>query len=307
MGVYQQCHPKKYPYSSLSSSSTATTTTTTANRLLNFSIPSTSSFFYDKNDVSHSNTTTELNPLRTKKSPFMASSITENHFLKVLPCIRRLFMLFNSICPNIYRIHCSDSLKTLQELLCLIEEYLQIVPPLTISPKDLLSNDDYFDDFLDCVRAQPKQYSFPKRYASLIQPEIRCFGQGIHSCNRRNQLNERLVFCFELTTTFYDRYFYSVDVIINDPKQNRVSNNIQLINTYDHGYTRLCSCSYKPMNHSGNYQISFVYNHMPINTEPFAVFIRNPSQDKELNIQGKTNYYFHLFCYSPRIPLSLSF
>ena len=120
MGVYHQYHSKKYPNSSSSSSSSSSSAA--AARLLHLTIPSTSNFFYDKSDFIWSNPT-ELNLLHMKKAPRMIST-DENHFLKVRPCIRRLYTVFNSICPNIYRIHCSDSLRIVQELICLIEEYL---------------------------------------------------------------------------------------------------------------------------------------------------------------------------------------
>ena len=203
MGVYQQYQSKKYPNSS-------------STRLLHLTIPSTSNFFYDKSDFLCSNST-ELNLLQTKKAPFMTPFINENYFLKVLPCIRRLYTLFNSICPNIYRLHCSDSLRILQELICLIDEYLHINLPLTISTNELLYNEEYFDDFLHRLRLVPLYQSYPNRYSTVIKPEIRCFGQGIQSSNSKNQLNEKLLFCFELTTSLESQFSSPINILIFDP------------------------------------------------------------------------------------------
>jgi len=295
MGVYHQHHSKKYPNSS-------------STRLLHLTIPSTSNFLYDKNknDFIWDNPN-ELDLLHMKKAPLM-TTINENYFLKVLPCIRRLYTVFNSICPNIYRIHCSDSLRILQELICLIKEYLHIYPPLTISINELLYNEEIFDDFIDKLRLLPSYHCYPNIYLPSIKPDIRCFGQGIQSCDYNNQLNEKLLFCFELTTLTENQLLLPIDVIILDPNENIVLNDIKYINTYDRKYTKLFSCSYKPITQSGTYKIIFYYNHIPITNNPFTVFIRNSHQEKEqlvfkdkpkkLHSQGKTNYIFYQgFCF----------
>jgi hypothetical protein len=289
MGVFQQYHPKKYPNSS---------------RLLHLTIPSTSSFLYDKSDFIWSNPS-ELDLIHMKKAPRMITT-DENYFLKVRPCIRRLYTVFNSICPNIYRIHCSDSLRILQELICLIEEYLHIRPPSNISINELLINDTYLDEFINKLRHLPLYQLYPNIYLPKQTPEIRCFGQGIRTCDHKNQLNENLVFCFEVTTSKENQFSSPIDVHIFDPKKNRVINDIKYINTYDRGHTKLFSCSYKPTTQAGTYHISFIYNHLPLGTNAFNVFIRNSNQEKELkkkfSEQGKKknrNFFFSCqgFCF----------
>ena len=273
MGVYHQYHSKKYPSSSSSSSSA---------RLLHLTIPSTSNFLYDKSDFIWSNPS-ELDLLHMKKAPRMITN-DENHFLKVRPYIRRLYTAFNSICPNLYRIHCSDSLRTLQELICLIEEYLHIQLPFTLSSNELLYNDQYLDGLMDQLRHLPSYQYYPHIHSPAIAPEIRCFGQGIRTCDYRNQLNEKILFCFEITNTSSENSFFpSVDILILDPNENRVPNEIQYIHTYDRGHTKLFSCSYKPSSHAGTYRISFIYDHMPLTDDPFNVYIRNSNQEKEIH------------------------
>lgn len=281
MGVYHQHHSKKYPNSSSSSSS----------RLLHLTIPSTSSFLYDKNDFIWNNPI-ELDLLHVKKSPLM-STMDENYFLKVLPCIRRLYTVFNSICPNIYRIHCSDSLRILQELICLIKEYLHIYPPLTLTINELFHNENILDDFIHQVRLSPLYHSYPNMYSPLKRPEIRCFGQGIEENDYNNQLNEKTLFCFELTSTNENEFLLPIDIHILDPNENLVLNDIKYINTYDRGHTKLFSCSYKPTTQSGIYKISLLYNCIPITNNPFTVFIKNSNEDKDkkTDVQGKNNYF----------------
>lgn len=275
MGVFQQYHSKKYSNNS-----------STSSRLRHLNIPSTSNFLYNKSDFIWSNPI-ELDLLHMKKAPLRMLTIDENYFLKVRPCIRRLYTIFNSICPNIYRIHCSDSLRILQELLCLIDEYLHIHPSLTISQNELLYNDEYLDDFIDKLRHLPLYKFYPNIYSPNITPEIRCFGQGIRACDYKNQLNEKLFFCFEVTTSIENQYTFPIDIVIKDPNENPVINDIKYINTYDRGYTKLFSCSYKPTTQAGTYRISFLSNHIPLSNNPFNVFIRNSNQEKEIPEQGK--------------------
>jgi hypothetical protein len=293
MGVHHQYHPNKYPNSS-------------STRLLHLTIPSTSSFLYDKNDYIWNNPT-ELDLLNVKKAPIMNNtSIDENYFLKVLPCIRRLYIVFNSICPNIYRIHCSDSLRILQELICLIEEYLHIQPPSTISINELLYNETVFDNFIHQLKLLPTYQLYPDIYSSSTKTEIRCFGQGIHGCDYKNELYQTLVFCFELTTSKDNHLSLPVSVLILDSNENIVPNDIKYINKYDQGYTKLYSCSYKPRTQTGTYKISVFHNHIPITTTPFNVFIRNHNNEhdqlllkdmKNMIDQGKNNNFLSRFLF----------
>ena len=265
MGVHHQYYPKKYPNSS-------------STRLLRLTIPETSSFLYDKSDFLWNNPT-ELNLLNVKKAPRMTTTINENHFLKVLPCIRRLYTVFNSICPNIYRIHCSDSLRILQEIICLVEECLHIHIPLTITVNELLYNEEYLNDFISQLRLSPLYHFYSHIKPSTIsKTEIHCFGQGIHACDYKNQLNQTIVFCFELKTSIDTHLLSPINVLILDPNENILLNDIKYINTYDQGYTKLFSCSYKPITKSGTYKISFFYNDIQITKNPFNVFIRSSNE-----------------------------
>lgn len=279
MVLHRQYASKKYPTSSI--------------RLLPLTIP-TSNVSYDTNDLVWDNPM-ELDLLDVKKAPLITNT-NENHFLKVLPCIRRLYTIFNSICPNIYRIHCSDSLRILQEIICLVDEYLHIHLPTNITPSDLLNNEEYFDDFLHKLRFSSFNYFYPNAHSSSKKPEIHCFGQGIHDRDNNNKLNETTVFCFELTTPKENISTLPIEIIILDPNENIVSNDIKYINTYDQGYTKLFSCSYKPITQAGTYKITIQYNRVQLTSDPFKVFIRNPNQSKEqllledvkvTNVQGK--------------------
>ncbi|CAF3338021.1 unnamed protein product [Rotaria sp. Silwood1] len=281
MVVHRQYHSKKDPNSS-------------STRLLHLTIPVTSNFLYSTNDFVWNNPM-ELDLLNMKKAPSLTST-DENHFLNVLPCMRRLYTIFNSICPNLYRIHCSDSLRILQEIICLIDEYLHIHLPSNIPINELLYNEEYFDDFIHKLRFSPFNYVYPNNYSSSKKPEIHCFGQGIHACNDNNKLNQTTLFCFELTSSLENNFCLPIDIVILDPNENIVSNDVKYINTYDQGYTKLFSCCYKPITQAGIYKISFLYNHIQLTTDPFTVFIKNPDQlkeqslsedAKEMNVQGK--------------------
>ncbi|CAF4389521.1 unnamed protein product [Rotaria socialis] len=282
MVVHRQYPSKKYPNSA-------------STRLLHLTIPATSNFLYDTHDFVWNNPI-ELDLLNMKKAPLL-TNINENYFLKVLPCIRRLFTIFNSICPNIYRIHCSDSLRILQEIICLMEEYLHIYLPSTLTASSLLNNEEYFNDFIHKLRFSPFNYFYPNAaLSSSRKPEVHCFGQGIHVSDGNNKLNQPTLFCFELTTPIEDNLQLPTEIVILDPNENIVLNDIKYISTYDQGYTKLFSCSYKPITQAGIYKISFFYNHTQITPDPFTVFIQNPNQPKEqllsedvkeINIQGK--------------------
>ncbi|CAF0814920.1 unnamed protein product [Rotaria sp. Silwood1] len=269
MVVHRQYHSKKDPNSS-------------STRLLHLTIPVTSNFLYSTNDFVWNNPM-ELDLLNMKKAPSLTST-DENHFLNVLPCMRRLYTIFNSICPNLYRIHCSDSLRILQEIICLIDEYLHIHLPSNIPINELLYNEEYFDDFIHKLRFSPFNYVYPNNYSSSKKPEIHCFGQGIHACNDNNKLNQTTLFCFELTSSLENNFCLPIDIVILDPNENIVSNDVKYINTYDQGYTKLFSCCYKPITQAGIYKISFLYNHIQLTTDPFTVFIKNPDQLKEQSL-----------------------
>ena len=164
-----------------------------------------------------------LDLLELKKSSLIPIPQKTSSFVQILPSIRRLCTIFDSICPNIYRIHCSDSLRILNEILCLTDEYLHISPPSTIPPNELLSNEKYFDDFLSTLRRPSiiRQKSY-----SSIKPEFYCFGQGIHPSNSKNQLNQQIVFCLELTTKDLS---LPLNILILDPNENLVSSGIKYI------------------------------------------------------------------------------
>jgi hypothetical protein len=293
MGIDHQYYPKKHRNSS-------------SKRLLHLTIPSTSSFLYDKSDFIWNNPT-ELNLLHMKKSPIV-TPVCEDHFLKLLPCIRRLYTVFNSICPNIYRIHCSESSRVLKEIICLIEEYLHIYLPANIPINELIYNKEYFHDFIHKLRRLPLYHSSLNTNSLSTKTSIRCFGQGIRSSDYNNQLNHTTLFCFELKTSIKSNLALPIEILILDPNKNIVPNDIKYINTDNQGYTKLFSCSYKPTTQSGNYTISFLYNYLEVTNSPFTVFIRNPSPPrkeqlssvnmKKMNGQGKNNYFLSRILFS---------
>ena len=268
MVIHRQCHSNK----DRNCSSTRLT------------IPSKSHFLSESNDFIWNNPI-ELDLLNVKKAPLMTTIIDNNYFLKVLPSIRRLYTVFNSICPNIYRIHCSDSTRILQEIICLIEKYLHLHLPSTILVKELLYNEKYFDDFIHKLRFSSFDYFHPNLYSlsRSKQTHVHCFGQGIHEHDDNNELNQTILFCFELVISKENDRSLPINILILDPNENIVSNDIQYINTYDHGYTKLFSCRYKPITQAGVYKINFFYNYTRITDKPFAVYIRNSEQSNEKN------------------------
>ncbi|CAF0809482.1 unnamed protein product [Adineta steineri] len=266
MGVDHQYYPRKHPHSS-------------PTRLLRVTIPSSSNFLYDKSDFIWNNPT-ELNLLDVKKAP-LTTPVDENTFVKLLPCIRRLYTVFNALCPNIYRIHSSDSSRVLYEIICLIEQYLHIHPLPTISINELIHNEDYFHKFIHKLTLSPSYQPYLDTFLLSTKTEIRCFGQGIHACDYNNQLNQTTLFCFELKTSLKNLLLLPIDIRILDSEKNIVPNDTKYINTYNHGYTKLFSCSYKPVTQAGTYTISFFYNHIEVTNNPFTVFIRNPCQQNE--------------------------
>ena len=84
---------------------------------------------------------------------------------------------------------------------------------------------------------------YPNIYTPSITPEIRCFGQGIRPCDYKNQLNENLLFCFEVTALAENQSSSPIDVLILDSNENPLANEINYIHTYDRGHTKLFPCS----------------------------------------------------------------
>ena len=93
-----------------------------------------------------------LDLLEMKKSALTPISQNPNPFLQVLPCLRRLYTIFDSICPNVYRIHCADSLRVFKEMCCLTDEYLHVIPSSIIPAEEFLYNEKYFDEFVALLR-----------------------------------------------------------------------------------------------------------------------------------------------------------
>ncbi|UJR21125.1 hypothetical protein I4U23_024225 [Adineta vaga] len=238
-----------------------------------YSMNSSLSYFTSKNDdnVNDSiwNNPNELDLLDMKKSSMISNF---NCFLQILPNLRKLYTLFDSLCPNIYRIHCTNSLQILQEIICLAEEYIHISPISTISTHELLTNEKHFDNFI----TKFKQSNLSRKQLSPTQKiDIHCFGQGIQSYHPYNELNQTILFCFELTSTIKTNLSLPIDVIILDPDENLVAIDLQYINTYNQGYTKLFSCQYVPINKAGIYRISFFHNNNKIINQQHMIFIRN--------------------------------
>jgi hypothetical protein len=222
-----------------------------------------------------------LDLLDMTKSSLIPITQNQNSFLQILPCVRRLYTIFDSICPNIYRIHCSNSCRIFKEILCLTDEYLHISPSSTITTDELLSNETYFDEFISKLRLPSiiREKSFPS-----MKTQFHCFGQGIHAYDDHNQLNQTILFCFELTT---ENFLLPIDVLILDPYENLVSTDMKYINTYNQGCTKLFSCSYTPITKAGIYRISFFYNNIKITNQQYSVFIHNSPVEQLLSSSEK--------------------
>ncbi|CAF1522137.1 unnamed protein product [Rotaria magnacalcarata] len=222
----------------------------------------------DKNDFIRNNSN-ELDLLQIKKSSLIKTTYNQSSFHQVLPCIRRLYTILESICPNIYRIHCSDSLRILHEIVCLTDEYLQVCPPSKIALDELCSNEHYFDDFISKLR---RPSVIRKKNTLSIKPELHCFGSGIHGNNLNNQLHKTILFCFEFTTA----NDLPIDVVILDSDENLVPTDVKYINTYNNqGATKLYSCSYTPITNVGIYRISFYVNNIKVKYPECSVFIHD--------------------------------
>jgi len=219
---------------------------------------------------------TDLDLLELTKSSLISTTPRQtNSFAEIPPSIRRLFTIFDSICPDVYRIHSSDSLTIFNELLCLIDEYLHIQPK-----EDLLENEIAFEEFLSQLR---RPSVLRQKSSSLIKSKFSCFGQGIQSNHPNNQLNRTLIFCFELTTKSIS---LPIQICIYDPDGNVITNRIQYINTYAQGHTKLYSCSYRPTHRSGIYRIYFNSRHRKIADQYYEVYIHDENTIENKSIRG---------------------
>lgn len=215
----------------------------------------------------------ELDLLDVRKPSSITSIARSDHFPQILPCIRRLVTLFDFICPNIYRMNGSDSLRILKEITCLTDEYLRVYPSLAISLDELLYSERHFDDYMTKLRLTS---THRRKHTPSINTELHCFGQGIHTCDYYNELHRTLVFCFELSNisspTEDPSSFLQAQVV--DPNGDLVPSEVQCINTYNQGATKLFSCSYTPTSRAGTHKISFLYHNTPILHYPYTVYIR---------------------------------
>ena len=269
MGLHHQSHSKKRR-----SSSSA--------RLVYVKIPATSSFLHDKNDLIW-NDTNELDLLDVRKAPVI-SIMDEEHFLKVRPSIRRLYTTFNSICPHRYRLHCSDSLRILQEITCLANEYLHLNSSSSrLSLAEVVDNEECLADLINRLKLLPFYQYHPERYPSSSKSALHCFGQGILPLDSNNQLHQSTLFCFELITAIKTGLPLPIEIRILDPDERIVPNSVKHLNTHDQGQTKLYSCSYKPTTQAGLYKISVLLNNVPLTNEPFTVCIRNAKMKKKPN------------------------
>ena len=218
----------------------------------------------------------ELDLLTLRKSSSITSIARSDHFPQILPCIRRLVTLFDFICPNIYRINGSDSLRILKEITCLSDEYLRVYPSLAISLDELLYSERHFDDYMSKLRLTS---THRRKHTPSINMELHCFGQGIHTCDYFNELHRTLVFCFELSNISSPTEDLSslLQVQIVDPNGASVLSEVQCINTYNQGATKLFSCSYTPTSKAGTHKISFLYHNTPMLHYPYTVYIREPA------------------------------
>jgi hypothetical protein len=228
----------------------------------------------DMSDDSVWNNPNELDLVRMTRSDMLSTRTIDTCSHKILPCLRRLIVLFDRFCPNIYRIHCSDSLRILQEMICLIHEYLHIHPLLTRSLDDLLDDEQHLNEFIIDINNSAVCRS---TMGLPMETGLHYYGHGIDMCHEYNELHRMLVFCFEWTTTSTtnDQPSRTIDVLIVDPNDDIVPVNIQHISTSNHGYTKLYSCSYTPMSRAGIYSVTFLFHRMPINPCPLAVLVRD--------------------------------
>ena len=250
-------------------------------RLIHLKIPATSSFLHDKNDLIW-NDTNELDLLDVRKAPSI-SIMDEEHFLKVRPSIRRLYATFNSICPHRYRLHCSDSLRILQEITCLANEYLHLNSSSRLPLTDVVDNEECLADLINRLKLLPFHQYHPERYPPSSKSALHCFGQGILPLDSNNQLHQTTLFCFELITAIRTGLPLPIEIRILDPDERIVPNSVKHLNTHDQGQTKLYSCSYKPTTQAGLYKISVLLNNVPLTNDPFTVCIRNARMKKKSN------------------------
>ena len=215
----------------------------------------------------------ELDLLDLKKPSIVTPMALSDPFPQVPPCILRLASLFDVICPNIYRMHGFDSLRILKEIIYLADEYLHVYPSLAISLDELIYSERHFDDYMSKLRLTP---TYRPKHTPSLNTELHCFGQGIRSCDYYNELHRTLVFCFELSNISCPTEDLSslLKVQIVDPNGDLVPSDLQCINTYNQGTTKLFSCSYTPTSKAGTHRISFLYRNAPIIHYPYTVYIR---------------------------------
>jgi hypothetical protein len=264
MVLHHLCQSKIDPHSS-------------SKRRLYSKVSSSSNVILDQNDCIWNNPH-ELDLLDLRKAPMMSTSTDEYHFFRILPSIRRLFTTLNARCPNLYRMHCSDSLRVLKEIICLTSEYLHVNPASSIPVDVLLQHEDYMNDYIDRLRLSTCSSFYANQFTHSDTINLRCFGQGIDACHINNEVNQTLLFCFEITSPDKTNPISSMEIHIVDPHECDVPHDIQYISTYNQGHTNLFSCSYTPIVHEGTYTIAFLHNNMKLIKYPFTVLIRRASQ-----------------------------
>ena len=215
----------------------------------------------------------ELDLLEMKKSSIASTTSNQALFFPVLPSVRKLQATFDAICPNVYRIHCSDALRTLQEIICLAEEHIHVYPSSALAPHELLTNEKHLEDFVAKLK-QPIFYR--KKTYPTKKTEIRCFGSGIRPYHPHNELHQSSLLCFELTSTVKSSLSLPVDVVILDPDENLVATDLKYISTHNQGHTKLFSCHYTPASKAGMYRISFFHDDVKVMNQQHMIFVRNP-------------------------------
>lgn len=221
------------------------------------------------------NNPNELDLLNWKKN-HRSTAITQSQlFQQIHPNVQNLAILFDNLCPNFYRVHCSDSLRILKEIIALTDEYLHVQPALIVSSTELLYSEDHLNDYMDKMRLSS---IYPSKSINSNRPNLRFFGQGIQACNYYNELHQTLIFCFEVNMkdSSFDQRYLPFEIQIADPDGYPVPVDIRHINTYiNEQSTNLFSCSYTPISKAGIYKVSFLYKNMKIAHHPYTVSIRD--------------------------------
>ena len=224
----------------------------------------------------------ELDLMNCKKMSHPPSNPMSADIPEISSRIQRLVTMFDSLCPNVYRVHGSDSLRILKEIVCLADYYLRVQPSMIVSPAELFDNEKHLNDYITKLRISSVH---PLNSWFSLKSDLRCFGQGIQSCNYYNELNQTLVFCFEVKINSSDNDPRSLpfQIHIVDPRGYPVPSSVNYINTYSHTPTRLYSCSYTPITQAGIYKISFLYKNIKTVHPPYTVSIRESSSNKFLH------------------------